>query len=856
MNFAMLARLGLDNSGFKTSLTESQKASKGFAKSVTSVFAKVAAALGGVALGKNMVRLAMDAEEVASKFNTVLGPSAEGVNQKINELLKTIPATRAELQNTIATVAQMGMAFGMSEEAAANFSVGMTKIAGDLASFHNMRPEEVFTKLQAAITGEFEPLKRLGIVINEATLKQKALSLGLSDGVSKLDAQTKAITVQNIVLDQMGAALGDSARTQNSSANQTKFFKAKIVELQTEIGQRLIPVTVKFLEILSPLVKFISLNIDATLKFTRRIIAFTIGVKAASKIMPIFGKNILLYSRMAKMGASSTAILTLSLRKLALAIKSVLASTGIGLLVVALSEVGMMAMNAATKTGQATDDMTDDLSNLEKDIEDTMRMVNESTQAYKIGSEAQLDYAESSETISEAKEREAREHEELTNQIGTYFKKVREAINAEQDRFILAKEMESLQLRAKGEHAAADALDAQIAKAKEAIAIARKYNLHLFQAQALLKKLDKNKRVEATSTPEGQSQSNIADKEKEIAELQAMAAKHQDEAAASREYYLNEIKKIQEKINQAQESGNESAVEYLKEQGRLIVKHLNDETIANKNATANLKERIALAKEQLNILLEADQMLGLEKKIKDMKLEALRKQADGDKKAQESLEQRVKLAERIVGIMKEFNVSQEEATRLANADMEIESSSDSQSRKRKSESSFDFQSEKRSVLTGHDLRKAANLVGKGKGEDGKDIRFEKMSDGTFQQFIGGRKGERFTEGELQKGLQKQIDNLKKSSNIVGEGKGEDGKETRFQKIGDGTFQHKGEDGKENRFQKMGDGTFQQFIGGRKGKKFTEDELQKGLQKQIDKESNTENLLEKINTTLEGKFVSQ
>ena len=142
-------------------------------------------------------------------------------------------------------------------------------------------------------------------------------------------------------------------------------------------------------------------------------------------------------------------------------------------------------MNAATKTGQATDDMTDDLSQLEKDIEETMKMVNESTSAYKVGSKMQLEYAESSETISEAKEREAREHEELTNQIGTYFRKVREAINAEQDRFILAKEMESLQLRAKGEHAAADALDAQIAKAKEAIAIARKYNLHLFQAVAL-----------------------------------------------------------------------------------------------------------------------------------------------------------------------------------------------------------------------------------------------------------------------------------------------------------------------------------------------------------------------------------
>jgi hypothetical protein len=54
---------------------------------------------------------------------------------------------------------------------------------------------------------------------------------------------------------------------------------------------------------------------------------------------------------------------------------------------------------------------------------------------------------------------------------------------------------------------------------------------------------------------------------------------------------------------------------------------------------------------------------------------------------------------------------------------------------------------------------------------------------------------------------------------------------------------------------MGDGSFQQFIGGVKGRKFSEKELQAGLQKQIDKDD-SKTLLEKINTTLEGKFVSQ
>jgi len=121
--------------------------------------------------------------------------------------------------------------------------------------------------------------------------------------------------------------------------------------------------------------------------------------------------------------------------------------------------------------------------------------------------------------------------------------------------------------------------------------------------------------------------------------------------------------------------------------------------------------------------------------------------------------------------MNEFNVSQEEATKLANGSMSPEKE----------------ESQKRSSLTGHDLKRAANLAGKGAAEvDG----------------IGG----------------------KRKANI------------RFQKL-------------------AGDKGFQQYIGGKKGKVFSEEEMQKGLQKQIDKDP-TESLLEKINQTLEGKFVSQ
>jgi len=643
-NFSLLAKLGLDSNAFQSGLRESSKSSKKFSKSVTASFAKVAAALGGVALGKNMVRLAMDAEEVADKFRTVLGPAAEGVNKQITTLMKTIPATRAQLQDTIATVTQMGLAFGMSEKGAGQFAVGMTKISADLASFHNMKPEEVFLKMQAAITGEFEPLKKLGIVINEARLKQEALNLGIGNGKDALNAQAKAVAVQNIVLKDMGAALGNAAQTANSSANRTKFFQAKLEELQTEIGAKMIPVMVKFLQVLDPLVTYISLNIERTLTFTRRILAFTAGVKIASKLIPIFSKGLIAYQAAAKAGATATGILSISLRRLATSIKALMASTGIGLLVVALSEVGFMALQAATKTGEATDDMTSELANLQKEIEDTMSMVQGSTQAYIEGASAQESYSGAAASVTMQLKEQEKAHEDLKDQIAAYYKKVKEVTEAEQDRFIAAKELESLQLRAKGDTKKAEELDKQIEKMKEAIRISREYGVTLEKAVEIVKGIDEK----------GQS-----DEEER-------------------------------------------------------------------------KEKIA----------------SLEEKIKKMKLAAIRAQAAGDKEEQAAMEKRVELAEKIVSLMKEFNISQEEATNIANKTAKAEDITGEGSQ---GDTRGDFARE----LTGEALRKAANEAGKGQG-----TRFERMADGTFQQFVNGRKGRKggkFTEEQLQQGLEKQIE---------------------------------------------------------------------------------------------------
>jgi hypothetical protein len=234
-------RLNLDSTGFERGIQRSKQSVKGFAKSSMATFVRMGAAFAGIGLVKSIIGLGTAAAETASKFNAVFGSAADAMNEKVQELRKTIPSTTEEMQGALATFAQMAKAFGLNSEAANLFSVEMVKIAGDIASFNNLPIEDAFTKIRSAISGEFEPMKSLGIVINEARLKQEALNLAIWDGTGQMSAAQKALAVQAILIKDMGDANGDAALTANSAANQIKFLQKSLKETGTEIGVTMLP---------------------------------------------------------------------------------------------------------------------------------------------------------------------------------------------------------------------------------------------------------------------------------------------------------------------------------------------------------------------------------------------------------------------------------------------------------------------------------------------------------------------------------------------------------------------------------------------------------------------------------------
>ena len=145
------AEIDLNTSKFQRGLAKSQRGISKFVREGIGRFAALGAAFFGLRLAKDITSLGLAAEETASKFRSVFGPAADDMNAKVEELRQTIPATTAEMQDALATFAAMAKGFGLNATAANLFSIEMVKISGDLASFHNMKSEEAFLKIRAAL---------------------------------------------------------------------------------------------------------------------------------------------------------------------------------------------------------------------------------------------------------------------------------------------------------------------------------------------------------------------------------------------------------------------------------------------------------------------------------------------------------------------------------------------------------------------------------------------------------------------------------------------------------------------------------------------------------------------------------
>jgi hypothetical protein len=184
--------------------------------------------------------------EEASKSNVIFGESADAVQRFAESASEIGLSTRAALQAT-GQFGNLFTAIGLSQERAADLSVEMTRLASDLASFNNTTTDEAILALGAALRGEAEPIRRYGVLLNDATLKQVAFQRGLTGSLTgALDPAVKAQAAYFAILKQTTNAQGDFLRTSGSLANQQRVLGAEFSNVSAAIGTSLQPVFQQF----------------------------------------------------------------------------------------------------------------------------------------------------------------------------------------------------------------------------------------------------------------------------------------------------------------------------------------------------------------------------------------------------------------------------------------------------------------------------------------------------------------------------------------------------------------------------------------------------------------------------------
>lgn len=194
-----------------------------------------------IEIGKACLKASSDMTELQNVTDQVFGDMSKEVQQFSEDMGNAMGRSTYALQKYTSDIGAIFKGLGgISEESTKKMSEDLAALAVDIGSFKNIADDQAFTAITAGIVGETEPLKRLGIVINETVMAEYARTKGIKESWETLDQATKAELRYQKIMESTSFMQGDAARTINTYANQLKVFQANTQELAKAIGDKLV----------------------------------------------------------------------------------------------------------------------------------------------------------------------------------------------------------------------------------------------------------------------------------------------------------------------------------------------------------------------------------------------------------------------------------------------------------------------------------------------------------------------------------------------------------------------------------------------------------------------------------------
>lgn len=247
----LLVRIESDMSDIRRDLKSLERQTSQSTNKMQGAFSKLGKFIGpaiGVAVavavtraGTSLVKFASDIEEMTSMSEAVFGQFVGKVRADLEEFGEAVGRSKFDLEEMAASVQDTFVPLGFARGEAADLSVQLTKLAVDVGSFKNQLAPDVMNAFQSALVGNHEAVRRFGIIITEAELKQELFRMGITKNINQVTAQEKVQARYNLILAGTTDAQGDALKTAGSFANLSNALNAELGMLAAGIGDSLLP---------------------------------------------------------------------------------------------------------------------------------------------------------------------------------------------------------------------------------------------------------------------------------------------------------------------------------------------------------------------------------------------------------------------------------------------------------------------------------------------------------------------------------------------------------------------------------------------------------------------------------------
>lgn len=196
-------------------------------------------------LGKFAIESASKMDELANVTRQVFESSTKEIEQWAKTIDKEVGRSIYQMQNFASVYGSMFKGAGFDTSFFKKISKDLATFTADFSSFFNVTDDEAFTAIKGALTGETEALKRYGLILNDTTMAEYALSQGIKEKWQNLDTATKMQLRYNKLMEMTTYIQGDASRTIDGYANSLKKAEGLIDNIATAIGHKLLPFATK-----------------------------------------------------------------------------------------------------------------------------------------------------------------------------------------------------------------------------------------------------------------------------------------------------------------------------------------------------------------------------------------------------------------------------------------------------------------------------------------------------------------------------------------------------------------------------------------------------------------------------------